>query len=574
VNNGNGAGITSTGRTTSVYTAPSTPPARFTAYAPAAVTVTAINPANPSESATAVVTLLQQPLMGNTYYVATNGVDDPHHGTFAAPFASLQYAAGVARPGDTVLVRGGVYNKLFTLTHANSGALTVPITYAAYGAETPVIDGTNLRIPGGQNGLVTLDGVSDIVIEGFTIENYTTASVKDVPIGVYITGVSDNDQIINNHVTKITTTAHATARGCANNIASETSNALGVDAYGPVGTEQNYITNLVVAGNLVDHLLTGCSESVSMTGNVSYYAILSNVVAYNNNIGIDFTGWEDDGKTYDYARYGIVRGNIVHDIHSEPNNPDYNYYGADGIYVDGGANIIIEQNQIYRVDYGLEIASETSGHYAVAVTARNNLIYSNTQVGVSIGGASPNTGGRANGNGGTRDSNIVNNTLYDNDTHHTGTGEFQIQWYATNNIFENNIAYANSQCLLVSMTPHSVQPTPATLNNNVYYCENGASQAQFVWQTHTITGFLHWSPTSGEDGLSTFGNPQFASVSAPNFDVLSTSPAIGAGANLGSATIGTVDLAGNPPRRRQCASHRRSLSEPGAVTRPAGVQIR
>jgi hypothetical protein len=113
-----------------------------------AVTVTAINPANPSESATAVVTLLQQPLTGNTYYVATNGVDDPHHGTFAAPFASLQYAAGVARRGDTVLVRGGVYNKLFTLTNANSGALTAPITYAAYGGETPVIDGANLRIPG------------------------------------------------------------------------------------------------------------------------------------------------------------------------------------------------------------------------------------------------------------------------------------------------------------------------------------------------------------------------------------------------------------------------------------------
>jgi hypothetical protein len=61
-----------------------------------------------------------------------------------------------------------------------------------------------------------------------------------------------------------------------------------------------------------------------MTGNVSYYAVLSNVVAYNNNIGIDFTGWEDDGKRYDYARYGIVRGNIVHDIHSEPGNPDCN----------------------------------------------------------------------------------------------------------------------------------------------------------------------------------------------------------------------------------------------------------
>ena len=148
---------------------------------------------------------------------------------------------------------------------------------------------------------------------------------------------------------------------------------------------------------------------------------------------------------------------------------------------------------------------------------------------------------------GRKNSNIVNNTLYDNDTRQSGTGEFQIQWYATNNVFENNIVYANSQCLFVNMTPHSVQPTPATLNNNVYYCGQGRpSEAQFVWKTRTITGFSQWSPTSGQDGLSLFVNPQFASASAQNFDVLPTSPAIGAGANLGSAILGVADFAGNP----------------------------
>ncbi len=541
VNNGNGTGIGSTTSTSAVYTAPATPPVPFTADAPAAVTVTAISPTNPSQSATAVVTLLQAPYAGNSYYVATNGVDNPQHGTLGAPFASLQYAAGVAKPGDTVLVRGGTYNKLFTLTAANSGTAAAPVTFAAYAGETPILDGTKLAIPNGQNGLVTLNGASNIIIEGFTVRNYTTANVRDVPIGIYITGVSDNDQIINNHVTKITTTAHATARGCANGIASQTSNALGIDAYGDIGTHENYITNLVVAGNQVDHLLTGCSESVSMTGNVSYFAILSNVVAYNNNIGIDATGWEDDGRRYDYARYGIIRGNLVHDIHSEPTNPDYNYYGADGIYVDGGSQIIIEQNEILRVDYGLEIASETSGHYATYVTARNNLIYGNTQVGISIGGASPDP----DGNGGTQNTTIVNNTLYDNDTQQTGTGEFQIQWYAKSNVFENNILYANAQCLFDSITPTAVQPLPASLNNNIYYCRQGSSAAQFVWQTKSITGFPAWQARSGQDAHSIFANPLFASASVPDLDVTANSPAIGEGADLG-AVLGAVDFAGNP----------------------------
>jgi hypothetical protein len=537
VNNGNGQGLTSNG-TSAVYTAPSTAPVPFTAGAPAAVTITALSTSSPPQSATAVVTLLQAPVTGETYYVAMNGVDDPQHGSIAAPFASLQYAAGVARPGDTVFVRAGTYHKLFTLTKANSGTLAAPITFAAYPGETPILNGAKLAIPGGQNGLVTLNGVSNIVIEGFTIENYTTANVDDVPIGIYVTGVSDNDQIINNHVTKITTTAHATAKGCANGIASQTSNALGIDAFGDVGVSSQYITNLVVAGNLVDHLLTGCSESMSMTGNVSYFAILSNVVAFNNNIGIDATGWEDDGKPYDYARYGIVRGNIVHDIHSRPTNPDYNYYGADGIYVDGGSAIVIEQNEIDHVDYGLEIASETRGHSGTYVTARNNLIYGNTQVGISIGGS----GAR---NGGTQNTDIVNNTLYDNDTQQTRTGEFQIQFNATGNVFQNNIVYANAQCLFVSMTPRSVQPLPVTLDNDIYYCGRGSALAAFVWQTASITGFAAWQAASKQDEQSLFANPAFASTSVPNFDVVRSSPAIGAGDDLGP-TLGAVDFAGNP----------------------------
>ncbi len=43
-----------------------------------------------------------------------------------------------------------------------------------------------------------------------------------------------------------------------------------------------------------------------------------------------------------------------------------------------------------------------------------------------------------------------------------------------------------------------------------------------------------------------FVNPQFASTSAPNFDVLPTSPAIGAGGDLGSTILGEVDFAGSP----------------------------
>ena len=44
-------------------------------------------------------------------------------------------------------------------------------------------------------------------------------------------------------------------------------------------------------------------------------------------------------------------------------------------------------------------------------------------------------------------ASVVNNTLYENDTSATGSGEFQMQWNMADNIFENNIVYAGPRCL-------------------------------------------------------------------------------------------------------------------------------
>src|SRR5208282_2262319 len=45
---------------------------------------------------------------GTTYYVATNG-DDKNPGTSALPLKTIARAADLVNPGDTVLVRNGVY---------------------------------------------------------------------------------------------------------------------------------------------------------------------------------------------------------------------------------------------------------------------------------------------------------------------------------------------------------------------------------------------------------------------------------------------------------------------------------
>jgi hypothetical protein len=506
-----------------VFTAPASLPS------PAAVTVTAVSAANPAQISTATITLLAQPVSGTTYYVATNG-NDTNPGTQGAPFATLQHASTVAMAGDTVLVRQGVYNALFTPTGSGSTAKG-PITYASYPGELATIDGTGLPIPGGQNGLITLSNLSYVVVEGFEIRNYTTAKTTQVPLGVYIQGAGSGVQIVNNHIHNITTTAKTTPKKCA-------SDAFGLAAYGTAAPAS--INGLVISGNEVDHLLTGCSETVSVDGNVDGYMVTSNLVHDDNNIGIANIGFEklSPDPAYDQARNGEVRGNTVYNITSY-GNPDYGkQYAADGIYVDGGTQIVIEQNRIYATDLAIEMASEHKGRLSSYVTARNNLIYLNNSNGISIGGY-----GAARG--GSDHITAVNNSLYDNDTKNTGSGEFQIQYHATNNIFENNIVYAGPQGLFVNNFTKS-EADPATLDYNIYYGTIGNGAALFRWDGAHEKGFAKYVAASQQDARSEFTDPLYISPTTPNLDLQPGSPALNAGVNLGAAVVGNVDFAGNP----------------------------
>jgi hypothetical protein len=78
------------------------------------------------------------------------------------------------------------------------------------------------------------------------------------------------------------------------------------------------------------------------------------------------------------------------------------------------------------------------------------------------------------------------------------------------------------------------------------------------WLTFLSTPLAnHLSPYNLASGLlgegsvnahSPFADPQFLNISStpPNLDVLSSSPAVNAGTNLGSSVVGLLDYAGNP----------------------------
>ncbi|MBI3476762.1 MAG: right-handed parallel beta-helix repeat-containing protein [Acidobacteria bacterium] len=464
---------------------------------------------------------------GATYYVATSGNNANDGLSRRTAWRNVQYAANHVQAGDTVNVLGGVYNETVNIPASGSAAAGY-ITLQNYSKQAAILDGTGLTIPGGQYGMINIASQSYIIVKGLEVRNYKSSSRSNVPVGIYITGAGSHLQLLNNHVHDIVTTA----TGCG-------ANALGVAIYGSEAPAA--LNHLTISGNELDHLKTGCSESMSLNGNVDTFTVTNNLIHDNNNIGIDVIGFEgtSPNPAYDQARNGTVSQNTVYNISSD-GNPSYpkNCWCSDGIYVDGGTNVIVERNLIHNVDLGIEIASEHKNKTSSFVTARNNLIYFGNSAGVSIGGY-------AAGVGGTDHVTIVNNTLYKNDGQNTGSGEFQIQFHATNNVFKNNIVYAGAQGYMVNNYTKST-PNPADVDYNLYYSSANASGTTWLWVGKTYSGFTAYQSGSGEDSHSNYADPLFVNPTTPDLHVQAASRAVNAGINLGTGVVGATDYAGNP----------------------------
>jgi hypothetical protein len=76
----------------------------------------------------------------SAWFVSTTGAAS-NNGSLNAPFATIQEAANVAKPGDTVFIMGGVYHE--TVTPPTSGTAGAPITFEPYQGQSVTIDGAD-----------------------------------------------------------------------------------------------------------------------------------------------------------------------------------------------------------------------------------------------------------------------------------------------------------------------------------------------------------------------------------------------------------------------------------------------
>jgi hypothetical protein len=466
----------------------------------------------------------------SSFYVSTTG-NDSNPGTQAAPWRTIQHAADTVRAGNTVNVRDGVYEELVTIK-TSGNATDGFITFRSYPGERAVLDATHFA-PSGRQGVLTIHNQSYVRIEGFEIRNFRTAEHRLAPLGINVMGYGSHIELLENNVHHIEQTFPG------RDAPGSGGNGFGIAVYGT--DAKTPISELVIDGNEVHHLQTGSSESLVVNGNVTNFRITHNIVHDNNNIGIDVIGFERTAPdpAVDQARDGVVSDNLVYNITSRGNPAYGDEQNSDGIYVDGGTRVLIERNVMHDVDFGIELASEHKDRATSYITARNNLIYHAHTAGVSIGGYAPERGH-------TEHCSVVNNTLYDNDTSATGSGEFQMQWNMADNIFANNIVYAGPRCLVAVNKSQADKQHPAvTIDHNLYYCASGSKASSWGEASTTMRGFENYVQSTGNDRHSRFLDPQFVDAAAKNFHLRSDAPAIGAGTTEGVA-VGELDLDGSP----------------------------
>jgi Right handed beta helix region len=465
-----------------------------------------------------------------SFYVATTG-NDSNSGTEKSPWLTMQHAADTARAGSIVNVRGGIYEELVSI-NASGNSSDGYITFRSYPGETAILDATRFT-PNARSAILTIHNQSYVRIEGFEIRNYRTAEHRLTPLGISVMGAGSHIELLKNNIHHIEQTFPG------RDAPGSGGNGFGIAVYGT--DPKTPITDLIIEGNEVHHLKTGSSESLVVNGNVTNFRITHNVVHDNNNIGIDVIGFERTAPdpAVDQARDGVVSGNLVYNITSKGNPAYREDESSDGIYVDGGTRVLIEQNVIHDVDFGIELASEHKDRATSYITARNNLIYHCHTAGVSIGGYAPERGH-------TDHCTVVNNTLYGNDTSSTGSGEFQMQWNMADNIFENNIVQAGAHCLItVNRSEVDKKKPPATIDHNLYYCVSGAQASTWAGASATVKGFDKYVEATGNDRHSHFSDPSFLDPAENNFHLRSDSPALAAGTTDG-VQVGELDLDGSP----------------------------
>jgi hypothetical protein len=533
--NGNEGGNSSVGTisSTGIYTAPLSPPAM------PSITITARSTYDTAASATATVTPMGSaappvngsPITGaanNAYYVDASAGNDSNDGrsptTAWRTIAKVNASSFVA--GDQVLFkRGEVWREQLTIP--SSGSAGKPITFGAYGSgPAPAIAGS--------------DAITGWIADAGSVARpplpkVYSATLSFMPVALFRNGVklgaaksalnllnSDGDwyydgvvYLYSSHDPLVDVLETTTLRR----------------SYGIRVAGKSYVTiqNLQVRQASAFNIETNASAWITYRSIESLQAQSS---GFNIENGCNFVT--------------IGGGSLIHD-NGLAESGDRNGIGI-GSFGNGSSNITVQDSDIYNnTNHNIEIARTDSNAVMANLSFLRNRIHNSLAAGIYIGGAHTGVSviynqiysnarqgliaaeGSGNVNPGSPVIVACNNVIWGNGTSggmRNANVVFPSNSTAGSTTFKNNIvAEANGQEIQV------LGGAAYTGDYNLFYHSAGGTFLEWYGKTQS---FADWKANSLQDIHSVNFDPKLNNAIGGDFTLTAGSPAVDAGANLGS----------------------------------------
>lgn len=505
-----------------------------------------------------------------TYYVANNGSDGNTGTSINAPMRTIHRAMSKVSPGDTILVRGGVYRESI---YADRGGIAGnPVTVSAYQDEVPVIKGsevvTGWTLHSGNiwkktgwkhnSQQVFVDQQDNAGLQqigkpssyygsfeyptpvGSGLSSMTAGSFYYDPLATTLYVWLPDGSDPNNHVIEASTKRRlffmAAGHIHLKRLAFRHTSSSAFIKQGAAVELGNYsiMENCDVqytdfAGVTMGYLKTGAqvlSSNISNNGNSginapgSYnFRIAGNTINGNNTRKFNSL-WHAGGIKATTKAYGVVEYNEV------GNN---NGSGIWFDYANGGNAIVVSNNYVHgngpkEAGIFMEVSKNA--------TISNNILANNERRGIYISASN--------------NMRVYNNTI--NGT--KGYAGVEVNGMprsgaslTNNSLFNNIISNGSSKYDLFMAKSNGTTIVNNASDHNNYYRSNGAIQ---LANGSIYTTLDAWKKASQQDTKSLNANPAFvttAKTAATKLAVSATSPVIDAGLALSDVKTDFLNVA-------------------------------
>lgn len=435
-----------------------------------------------------------------TYYVGPSDCSDTGPGDDQTPFCSFETAAARLQPGDTLIIKAGIYRERLAI-EGLSGSPAAPIEIRGESRDAVIFDGGCAGFPCGLNdvmwewdftGLVSIQESNFVTLRDLTVQNAIAAGVS----------VFGGTGIVVENVR--------------------------IDGIGNAGLIFEHTSNLRVLHNDVgrtqlgwrdesDQVQVGAHEALSVVA-VSDFVVANNYVHDTPKEGIDVKESSIDGEVHDNR---VERACSV------------------GIYINEAHNVRVFRNQVRRSGYYLASDGQEKLCDSHPVFGEFYGAYFGTGIQLAVGDLGELSQGRLS------HIEIYQNLVWDahlnclefwDELRQSGTGVGEM----TGNLVYNNVFY---NCGFSAIRLDDVDDT--VVANNIIALVNEDGIIGNSVENSAITHNLFYFQQDRQQPVGTdyiTGDPLFVDPGHGDFHPQEGSPAIDSGTDGGLPTVSESDI--------------------------------